>query len=54
MEKDIQQIIKAAAERYGLGYDPNQKQAIILQSDGSIGIINDEDIAAVFRDMARH
>lgn len=48
MEKDIQDIIRAAAERYGLGYDLNSEYPTVLQSDGSIKVLKNEDISSIF------
>ena len=36
MEKDIKEIVKAAAERYGIEYNENQLYPRIRQSNGEI------------------
>ncbi|RNB59440.1 hypothetical protein EDM57_04675 [Brevibacillus gelatini] len=48
MRKDIQQIVKAAAERYGLGYNPDSEYATVVQNDGSIKTLQPDDLVNVF------
>jgi len=48
MKKDIQRIVKSAAERYGLGYNPDSEHATVLQNDGSIKTLQLDDLANVF------
>jgi len=48
MKKDIQQIVKAATERYGLGYNQESKHATVVQNDGSIKTLQLDDLANIF------
>lgn len=47
MKKNLQEIIKAAAERYGLEYNKEQTQATI-NINGEINVINKEELYKAF------
>lgn len=48
MKRDLQAIIKEAAERYGLNYNPNQKQPAIRRHNGNIEVISKENFNKAF------
>lgn len=48
MKRDIQEIIKESAERYGLGYDVNQKVMAVEDEDGVIREITKEQFEELF------
>lgn len=48
MTKDLQTIIKEAAERYGLGYNEQQQQPTITRKDGTINVISRADFHKAF------
>lgn len=48
MEKDIQEIIRTVAQRYGLEYDLHSEQATVVQRDGSVKVLEHDDLVSVF------
>lgn len=48
MKRDIQEIIKEAATRYGLKYNESQTQPTIRRQDGTVDIISKENFYKVF------
>lgn len=47
--RDIQEIIREAAERYGLKYDETQENPKRINKDGSITQISKEDFEKAFK-----
>jgi dephospho-CoA kinase len=48
--RDIQTVIKEAAERYGLDYDINRKVMTVQSEDGSVREVSQDDFLKAFAD----
>jgi hypothetical protein len=47
-KRDIQTIVKEAAERYGLDYDEKQSEMTVKLNDGTFRIVSKEDFEKTF------
>ncbi|MEL3959352.1 hypothetical protein NST17_19550 [Caldifermentibacillus hisashii] len=47
MDKDIQLIVKNAAERYGLEYNEEQKESKVKNKDGTVRKVKKSDMKSI-------
>lgn len=50
MDKNIQEIIKRAAQRYGLKYNKNSDNVTVRSKDGTVKKLSYEDMIKTFKD----
>lgn len=47
--RNLREIVKEVAQRYGLKYDENQSEMIVRLEDGTLRTVSKEDFEKVFK-----